>query len=385
MDVIYGSALWYGATKVNCHFVAERLAAERPVLFVESIGAREPSVHEWRRILPRLLRALLPLRHVGPNLWLLSPLPLPLYRGSGAVFNSWWVGLQVRLALALRRWPVEVCWAFHPMGLGTARTLGARGLIYYCVDDHAANPGVDANVIRRMEHALTRAADLTIVTGEPLAERLVAYARAIEVLPNVADTELFAREVVQDHPVLQRLDALPRPRVGYLGNLAAYKIDLELVREIASLRPKWSVVLVGPRNQGDVRGTVQPGSMPPNVTFADPVPHKLAPAVIDRFDVCLLPSAQHRVMNASFPLKFFEYLLRGKPVVARPLPTLAPFRDWFDSAVTPEEFVAAVERRLVDDAESAARRRAFAAAFGWQQRMRRLHRLRAGLVGKDLT
>ena len=55
MDVIYASALWGSATKVNCHFVAERLAAEVPVLFVESVGARTPRHHEWRRAVARLV------------------------------------------------------------------------------------------------------------------------------------------------------------------------------------------------------------------------------------------------------------------------------------------------------------------------------------------
>ena len=114
------------------------------------------------------------------------------------------------------------------------------------------------------------------------------------------------------HPVLDALDALPRPRLGYLGNLAAYKIDLELIYEIARQRPQWSVVLVGPTNLGDTRRAVTEAEAPPNVHWLGEVPHAVAPAVIDRFDVALLPSARHDVMQASFPLKFFEYLLRGK-------------------------------------------------------------------------
>src|SRR4029077_12055687 len=161
---------------------------------------------------------------------------------------------------------------------------------------------------------------------------------------------------------LRALDALPRARLGYLGNLAAYKIDLDLINAIARERPEWSIALVGPTNRGDVREEVTAAASPPNVHWLGEVPHSVAPAVIDRFDVALLPSARHDVMQASFPLKFFEYLLRGKPVSARPLPVLDEFRACLDEADDPEGFVAAAERRLAEESgELATRRREFAA------------------------
>ncbi len=378
MELVYGSALWFAPVRVNCHHLTERLATEGPTLYIESVGARPPRAHDWRRVLPRLLRSLRPLRRAGPHLWVFSPLPLPLYRRGGAVANSRWVGRQVRALLALRRWAVETAWIFHPMGLGTAMEARAKGVIYYCVDDYAANPGVDAATVRGLEAELARQSDLTITTGEPLARRLCEIARRVEVLPNVADTELFGRSATDvQHPVLAALDKLPRPVLGYLGNLAAYKIDLELIAAIARLRPDWSVALVGPANLGDVERGITGRAMPQNVHFMGPVPHAVAPAAMDRFDVALLPSARHEVMQASFPLKFFEYLLRGKPVVARPLPMLEPFRAWFDAADTAEQFVAAATARLAEDpAQGTTARQTFAEGYSWVEQMGHLRRLR---------
>ncbi len=82
-------------------------------------------------------------------------------------------------------------------------------------------------------------------------------------------------------------------------------------------------------------------------------------------------------MLASFPLKFFEYLMRGRPVVARPIPALQPFREWYDQAVTASEFVAAVEQHFASDSpRDRDRRRTFAQGFGWRDRMRDLLSLR---------
>ena len=384
VDVIYGSALWYGATKVNCHHLAERLAETHDVLFVESSGARMPRAHDWQRVLPRLLRVLQPIRAVGPRLWLLSPVPLPLYAGRGAWLNSRWIGWQVRLLLALRGWQAEVCWLFHPFGIGVARAIRARRLIYYCVDDYAANPGVDAATVRDLERAAAREASVTIVTNQAVATRFDGLSRDVRVLSNVADTELFAGDAGSErHPVLAPLDALPHPRLGYLGNLAAYKIDLDLVADLARRRPDWSIVLVGPRNQGDVETRVGSGGMPRNVHFFPAVAHALAPAVIARFDVGLLPSAHHDVMQASFPLKFFEYLLCGLPVVARPIPALEPFRAWFTPATSAADFEEAVAGALhADSAGERDARRRFAMGFGWGERMKVLEEIRLGAPGE---
>lgn len=382
MDLVYGSALWYDSTKVNCHHLAERLAERGPVVFVESVGARMPTMSEWRRLGPRLARSLRPLRQIGSNLWLVSPLPLPLYRGTSLAANSQWVAWQVASLLRLRRWRVDMSWIFHPVGLGVARTTKAKALAYYCIDDYGSNPGTDQTAIRDLEGKLVREADVTVVTGEPLAERLRPSARRLLVLPNVIDTELFGVEVPNGHHgILEEIDRLQRPRVGYLGNLAGYKIDLDLLYEIARRRPAWTIVLVGPRNQGDVREAISKAGAPSNVVFTGPVPHRLVPAVMDRFDVGLLPAALHDVMLASFPLKFFEFLSRGLPVVARPLPALAPFRQWYDAAVTPDEFVTAIERRLEDRSPADAdRRRRYALGFGWHERMQTLLELRDALL-----
>src|SRR5204862_2062895 len=136
------------------------------------------------------------------------------------------------------------------------------------------------------------------------ADRLSADAKRVTVVPNVADTELFARDVNgAGHPTIANIDHLRRPRMGYLGNLASYKIDLALVYELAQRRPDWTFVLAGPRNMGDTKGHVVDTGAPPNVALVGPVPFDHAPAAMDRFDVCLLPSARHEVMSASFPLK----------------------------------------------------------------------------------
>ena len=201
--------------------------------------------------------------------------------------------------------------------------------------------------------------------------------------PRFGSLELFARDANSaQHPALDAIDRLSRPRLGYLGNLASYKIDLGLVYELARKRPDWMFVLAGPRNMGDTKNSLVEAGAPPNVAFVGPVPFEYAPAVMDRFDVCLLPSARHEVMGASFPLKFFEYLMRGKPVVSRRLPTLEPYSDWFLPADSAEEFEKAITHALATDSPAArTARRAFASQAGWTEKMEKLRRIRSEAIG----
>ncbi len=381
VDVVYGSALWHAPTKVNCHFVAERLAQEVPVVFVESVGSRLPRAHEWRRLGPRLLRSLRPLKRVGDKLWVMSPLPLPAYGSKFVKGNSAWVGWQIWAMLALRRWRPQVSWIFHPMGLGVARLSGAKRRVYYCIDDYAANPGVDAEAVEHLENDLAMLADVTLVTGEPLAKRLRNRSDDVRIVPNVADTVLFTADHSHvRHAVLTALEDIPRPRLGYVGNLASYKIDMDLVSSIAASRPDWAIVLVGPRDMGDTRRRIGNVSLPPNIHMFEAVPHDITPSIIDRFDVCLLPSAKHPVMNSSFPLKFFEYVLRERPVVGKSLPALEPFREWFYQAESPAQFVVAIENALAEGPRDGTIKRKTTELFGWNERARLLFELRGELL-----
>ena len=56
---------------------------------------------------------------------------------------------------------------------------------------------------------------------------------------------------LEDGPVDSALDALPRPRIVFVGAVSAIKVDLVLLGELAELRPEWSIVLVGPVGLGD--------------------------------------------------------------------------------------------------------------------------------------
>jgi glycosyltransferase involved in cell wall biosynthesis len=187
-------------------------------------------------------------------------------------------------------------------------------------------------------------------------------------VPNVADTGRFATAPAQTPA---ELAALPKPIVGYVGNVASYKTDIELLAAVGRTRPEWSFALVGPIGSGDPGTRLGELRSLGNVHLLGPKPYKDIPSYIHGFDVCLIPFQRSRVTDSSLPLKTFEYLAAGKPVVATPLPALRaePLDEVLDYAETAEQFVQAIESCLAEDEdERPAARRETAALYSWDRR-----------------
>ena len=377
--VVLASAVWDTTNPVNAHQIARRLAAAgHRVLFVDSSGLRAPallaSAHDRRRVLARLSRGLGGARAVAPNLWVRSPLTLPA--GWPEPLRSLSQSLYARaVRRAARRLGFErpVVWAMLPNQLGAARALAPRKLVYHAVDDYAANPGVDAAWVRAREHEMVAAADLVFAASPSLTERLRAQRPDVELLANVADVELFSRAVSTSHAEPPELARLRRPRAVYVGNLAAYRLDFELLRAAARALPGVELVLIGPIGLGerDPAGPAAALAAEPNVAFLGPRPQPDLPALLAHCDVALLPLLENAHTLSCMPLKLWEYLAAGLPVVARDLPNLRGLLD--ERAIRlyadPAGFVPALAKALEDAGRGRAERLKAAQTHGWPARI----------------
>jgi glycosyltransferase involved in cell wall biosynthesis len=377
--VVAASAAWETPAPVNAHQVARRLAARgHRVLFVESVGLRPPaplaSGHDLRRALARLRGALRGVREVEPRLWVLSPL-VPLFGPPALRALALRVGAR-GIARAARRLGFEapVLWAFLPTALPVAERLPAAAVVYHCVDHYAANPGVDAAFVEAEEERMLARADLVFATSPVLGARLRAKgAAALRVVPNVADVALFARahEPLPEPPELREL---PRPRAIYVGNLAAYRVDLALLASLA--RSGVSLALVGPIGLGDAaRAPRELGELLalPGVRALGPRPPEALPAYLRHADVGLIPFLDNEHTRGSSPLKLWEYLAAGLPVVATPLPSLAEVAEpGLVLARGPEAFAAAVRAAAGNAPGERLARLSRARAHDWPARIEEL-------------
>ncbi|HEX4804700.1 MAG TPA: glycosyltransferase [Conexibacter sp.] len=368
--VCVGFADWDAELWTNQHHLMSRLARTNRVLFVESLGLRQPQLagKDVKRIVRRLRRGLAPPR-AADGLHVLAPLVIPLHRFRLVrECNRRLLPLLVRRATRRLGFERPILWAYVPQAEALLDALRPALVVYHCVDDIAAQPGIDGTSFRAAEERFARRADLVLASAPSLAARMRTLNANVLDAPNVADTALFAR-ALEPGPIDAALDALPRPRVVFTGAVVATKLDVPLLVELARARPDIAFALVGPVGPGDPRTDVSALAAEPNVHLLGARAYDELPAVLRGADVGLIPYARNELTDAIFPMKVYEYLAAGLPVVATQLPSIAGVQE---VATAPDAagLAALIDGALADDdpARRAARSRA-AEAHSWDVRL----------------
>ncbi len=348
--VLLSTADWDNPFWTNKQHVAVELARRgHHVFYIDSLGLRRPTAsgQDVRRIGRRLLRAFRPPRLVRERLWVWSPLAIPLQRYALVrLLNRW------ALATGLRFWCrwlgllPELLWTYNPMTTRLFPTDLFATVVYHCVDEIRAQPGMPAREIDEAETELLAVADHCFVTAEQLFETRRRLNASTHYFPNVADFEHFGKARDPRTQIPEDLERLRRPRIGFVGAITGYKLDLPLLRRLAVSHPEWSIVLIGKVGEGDPWADIGPLASVPNVHLLGPRPYAELPAYLKGFDVAILPSAQNAYTRGMFPMKFFEYLAAGCPVVSTALPALRAYGHVASLAESEAAFVTAVERCL---------------------------------------
>jgi glycosyltransferase involved in cell wall biosynthesis len=224
---------------------------------------------------------------------------------------------------------------------GIAGRLGEKLAVYYCTDDHASLPNVNAEAVRAMDEELTRKADLVFVTSDTLLERKLRLNPNTHVSPHGVDVDHFA--MAQSDRVQTPADvaSLPGPVIGFFGLIERW-IDLDLVAYLAEQRPQWTFVMIG-------RVAVPENELPrnANIHFIGKRPYEELPAYGKHFDVAIIPSRMtDGFVRHANPLKLREYLAMGKPIVSISNPQIDKYADVVEVAHSREEYLAKLDEVL---------------------------------------
>lgn len=256
--------------------------------------------------------------------------------------------LGLRTAVTIAQLPF-----WTPVAL-EARARFGWPVVYDLMDHHAGFAAVGSEMVRA-EPQLLREADLVVVSSAMLEQRARAAARRILLLRNACDAEFFARAG-------STVNA--RPVIGYFGAISEW-FDVALVAELARRRTDWDFLLVGSTWNTNVRALRRL----PNVTLAGEQPYASLPQWIERFDACIIPFRRTPLTEATNPVKAYEMLASGRPVVSVPLPEVVALTPHVRLAGTPVEFERELEAALGErDAAHAESRRAFARGETWDRR-----------------
>ena len=161
------------------------------------------------------------------------------------------------------------------------------------------------------------------------------------------------------------------PVIGYVGALQSIRLDIDLLAYIATQRPDWNIVLVGPEDEIFKKSALHGIK---NIFFTGPKQPSELPAYINAFDVCLNPQIVSQVTIGNYPRKIDEYLAMGKPVVATKTEAMSIFADFTYLAATKEEYPALVNKALAENSPALQQaRKTFASSHTWENSVKEMY------------
>ncbi len=248
-----------------------------------------------------------------------------------------------------------------PFWRPVAARLPANLVVYDCMDYHA---GFSNNIGASLgeEQLLLKTCDLLVTTSTRLAEMMQARApgKPHALVRNGTEVAHFANA-----PAALKVANDGRPVIGYFGAISEW-FDIQLVIDLALSRPHWRFILVGSTYGCDVTQAQKVD----NIEFVGEVPYSELPEWVHAFDVCLIPFLINELTSCTNPVKVYEYLSAGKPVVATRMPELEAIADQVQIADDAAGFAKAIEHAFEEnkDPQAVPARRAWASGHSWESR-----------------
>jgi UDP-galactopyranose mutase len=352
-----------------------RLAAKRPVFFVEEPELDRDGPPRWDRSSPQ------------PNVVVLRPRTPISAPGFHADQLPAMEPLIAELAAQLGSTSL-LAWLYTPMALSLAEALGPDAMVYDCMDELSLFLGAQPELLSR-EAALLECADVMFTGGPSLYRAKRARHPNVHCFPSSVDAAHFrvTRASGGEFDVADAEDQaeLPHPRLGFYGVIDE-RLDLPLMDFIARAHPDWRIVLVGPVVK------IDPSTLPrrPNINYFGQRSYEELPRYLAGWDVCLLPFARNDSTRFISPTKTLEYMAAELPIVSTPITDVAePYGDIVYLGDTREEFLAACEAALRAGPEDRARRarqmRQVLAGTSWDVTVSAMEKLLAAAMAKRAT
>jgi len=258
-----------------------------------------------------------------------------------------------------------VVWFYTPMALPLLQGIDAALIVYDCMDELSAFKNPPKQLLQR-ESALLAMADVVFTGGPSLYEAKRTRHHNAFCFPSSVDGAHFGQALDRSIAHPKQL-ALPRPRLGFYGVIDE-RFDVDMLRAIATARPHWQLVMVGPVVK------IDPADLPrnDNIHYLGQAGYDELPAYLAGWDVCLMPFAMNESTRFISPTKVLEYMAAELPIVSTPVHDVkVPYGHVVAIAATADAFIAACDAALAMTPGQRARmvevERAIVASTSWDK------------------
>ena len=205
----------------------------------------------------------------------------------------------------------------HPFWSHLLDTI-AMPTIYDCMDNHQGFAETSKQLVKQ-EQTLFKKSNITLVTSHYLKKVATKYkAKNITVVPNAGDYNHFSPALGKILPIPDDIKNIKGPIIGYYGAIAKW-FDTKILESLATNHTDKSIVLIGQVTNQKVEKLSKKYK---NIYLLGEKKYSELPAYLSRFDVCTIPFIINELIKATHPVKVYEYLAAGKPVVTTKMPEI---------------------------------------------------------------
>ena len=392
LDVlVFSSTDWEGIWGSRQQVMSRLSERGFRILFVEQMAGLEHLLKYPRLFKRKRRRWREGIRQISKSLEIINPPPLlpgRYYSLTINKINSNLIRSWIQKYLLERKIINPILWLYKPEQFNLIGKFKEKLSIYHCIDEwKAGTSGRKRRIIKTMEDELLTGVDITFVNSKEKYLRTSKLNKNVYRIPSGTDVNLFAQVLSADcktHPVIQ---GIKRPRICYMGNIND-RLNYHYLQKLVTNRRNYSLVLIGDtypwrKNEPHIKSLWRF----PNVFFLGEFPFCELPSLLKGIDVCLIPFRSDERGFYRSPIKLYEYLSAGKPIVSSHIAEAEEFSEYVYIANSPEEFVLKIDRAIAEDNdEKRLERINISKIHSWDIRVNEMeHRIMELLAKQSIT
>jgi teichuronic acid biosynthesis glycosyltransferase TuaH len=269
-----------------------------------------------------------------------------------------------------------VFWSYNPMFTEFIGKLNEKLFVFDTVDNWADHPSYTKLVSKKKlvnnYKVISDKADLIFTVSEDMVEFYEKQKRIKDVhwIPNGADFEHYNNP--EKTGVKNELSKYDKPIIGYIGTISD-RVDFDLVASIAESHKDKIVALCGPVWPVIKAELHKKLGKYDNIVYTGRIKYDQSPGYLSKFDVAIIPHKVDQFNKSTNPMKLYEYLSAGKPVVTTKGAGTEMFKDESYIAKSNEEFISLINKALeADNEQLQAKRRNAVRKHSWRARADRM-------------
>jgi glycosyltransferase involved in cell wall biosynthesis len=372
--IITGIQPWDIEIGSNCKNIAEELSRNHRVLYINSPLDRISSIQKRteskvQKRLDVINGKVSPIEIIHNNLWVYTPpviiesmnwLPLNLFRIVNKINNKRFAK-TILSAIKELEFKNYILFTDSDMFRSNhlSQLLNPEKFIYYTRDNLMTVPYWEKHG-KIMEPEILKAADMVVANSPHLAKLSGKHNKHSYYVGQGCDTDLYRNIEADIPPEIKKMDGLI---IGYTGLLTSRRLDIGVIEKIATEKPNWNIVLVGPEETCFKNSSLHALK---NVHFLGAKPPSILPAYVNAFDVCINPQIVNELTKGNYPRKIDEYLAAGKITVATYTPTMEVFKGFCYLAKTANDYINLINKGLEENNKDRIQgRKNFTASHSW--------------------